>query len=223
MSTDKSKLSLLIISIFILSILLTGCWPNGNGNGIRISEEYSLFIEVEGKGEVEPEPEEEHIYDENTMVSIEVAPASGWELEKWAGEHGEDVRANDDYEIFMNEDKEIKAVFAGEQLQIEENFTFEDVLLGLKITGKLRVVDHNEAEKMRLPQHVVYEQEAGKEELSLTTAQEQVREDGNDIIIEFDEAHPLWDLRQEEKRGDNFAVEIVDNDGEIIDTLQIEL
>lgn len=95
--------------VFFLTFLfltLVACFP------IDLDIKYSLSVETEGQGEVIPDEAE---LTSETTVTLEVIPEDDWYFSHWDGPHGEEVVTVDEseglYSIYVDEDKEITAVF----------------------------------------------------------------------------------------------------------------
>ena len=80
-------------------------------NGVYCPEalQYQLTIDVIGNGTTDPAPGS-YQYNEGTMVSVDAIPDSGWILDHWELD-SVDVGAEDPYEVTMNINHTLTAVF----------------------------------------------------------------------------------------------------------------
>ena len=110
---------IIMFLIFITIIGITGC-----SSLPFISKDYTLDINKKGQGAiVEPDANGEYEFEEDTIVSIKIDPAENYEFEKWEGENSSDLLEKDynrEWEITMDENKSITAVFDKKEYSIIE-------------------------------------------------------------------------------------------------------
>ncbi|PNR95387.1 hypothetical protein [Petrotoga sp. 9PWA.NaAc.5.4] len=118
---SKKKLTILTI-ITVLVLALVGCATVETRN-YTLKVEVSLGDSVKvGDEEVGPEETKEFQIEVNTEVVLEVVPEESYVFDKWVGTNKDDVKGTTEenkYKIKMNGNKEIKAVFKGEEEEIE--------------------------------------------------------------------------------------------------------
>ena len=71
--------------------------------------QYNLNINVIGSGTTDPTPGD-HIYPENTLVTVDAFPSPGWELDHWQLD-GTEVGSANPYEVMMDSDHTLTAIF----------------------------------------------------------------------------------------------------------------
>jgi len=71
--------------------------------------EYTLTITVAGSGTTDPAPGD-HVYEEDTVVSVDAIPVAGWMLDHWELDGVPDGAA-DPYSVTMDDDHTLHAVF----------------------------------------------------------------------------------------------------------------
>ncbi len=78
----------------------------------EVINHYNLTIELAGKGDVNPLPGE-HEIGKNTFSDLEARRSSfGWDFQEWEGDVGNSK--NPITNVYMNEDKTVKAIFSEE-------------------------------------------------------------------------------------------------------------
>ena len=89
-----------------------------------VVEQYQLFMDQEGRGTTNPSAGV-HEYEEYELVELEANPAAGWQFERWDGEVTDPYSS--ETTLLMEEDREVRAVFVEETLDIEEVDELNDV------------------------------------------------------------------------------------------------
>lgn len=114
MYSYKCKVFSIMVLAFAVTVTLASC-DMGIDDFDDLDEifedQYTLIINHEGRGETTPS-KGKHDKDEDDVVYITVYPEDGWEFVEWVGPDGDEVTENDSYQIIMDEDKEITAVFS---------------------------------------------------------------------------------------------------------------
>ena len=82
---------------------------NGYFSNTEVVVQYELTIGVEGSGTTDPDPGS-YMYDEDTPVTVDAIPDSGWELDHWDLD-GANVGSDDPYIVTMDSDHILTAVF----------------------------------------------------------------------------------------------------------------
>ncbi|NLB64837.1 MAG: peptidase S8, partial [Fibrobacter sp.] len=96
------------LKFYLLILTLVMFWVACDlGNSLE--QYYLLSLEVEGPGQILANG---GYYEKNTLVALAVQAKTGCKFSHWAGKDGRDVFASgDDWQILMDADKEIVAVF----------------------------------------------------------------------------------------------------------------
>lgn len=117
---NSGKLVIVIVLLLAGSIFIAACDDRPAGTS---GDRHTLTINHQGEGETTP-PEGENYIDPDSMVDISVEAEEGWEFAGWGGQDEEElVKTNGDYQIKMEEDREITAKF---ELLEREEITMED-------------------------------------------------------------------------------------------------
>ncbi len=106
----------IILFISFFALLLVGCSGSG-GPGVPDENTYSLTVNIVGEGSVSAGGQSvtdggELQITEDTILTLNVSPATDWELNDWVGENGDEiVEEGSGYKLTMDGDKEVTAVF----------------------------------------------------------------------------------------------------------------
>lgn len=124
----KRPFWLMLVIILCCTLFFTAC------NMISPAENYSLTITKEGQGIIEPS-KGIHTFQAASIQTITVDPKEGWHFLQWGGSNGHEVlrteKADNEYQIYIDETKEITAYFSKE--------INDTVTLDLKIEGQGKV------------------------------------------------------------------------------------
>lgn len=107
----KGKLKVLGLLLLILAVTITmsACDMLDDEEGDAAEDTYSLEIDYEGMGQTTPPPGE-HDFAEHSIVDLEAVPYDAdWEFAYWEGDVSD--RQEEETIIFMDEDKEVEAIF----------------------------------------------------------------------------------------------------------------
>src|SRR6056297_829286 len=122
------KKLIIIISIIFL-LLIGGCSYNTEDNS-----NYILTIKQKGQGEIIKE--ESKLFSFNKIVKLLPVANSGWLFNNWDGENGDEVEYNhesNNWEIILNDDKIIKAVFVPEKYNLNISIEGQGTVIKEKI------------------------------------------------------------------------------------------
>lgn len=113
------KLLLMLVGLFVLILSLCSCSSN-NLRELTETEQYTLTVNIIGQGTVGVDGQnlgdgEQTAIDEDAAVDLEEMPGVDWVFNDWIGSSGgEVVEESGSYQLLMDGDKEITAVFVEE-------------------------------------------------------------------------------------------------------------
>lgn len=120
---------LIIIISIILLLFIGGC-------DYITEENHNYILTITQKGQGEIKKQEQNLFLDNNIVNLMPIADEGWLFSNWEGENGDEVEYNNEsnnYEIVLDANKTIKAVFIPEEFNLNINIEGQGTVIKEKL------------------------------------------------------------------------------------------